>query len=333
MTHILLRFLPAALLFIMFSPFAAHAAVVYSATPLVIDIDVQARDITSRDITLKNTGDQPVTLYPTVNNISLSEGGGIEEFLPPVESDRTASLASWIEVSRLGVDLKPGETRTIPVTFRIHPEPKPGTYHAFIGFGYGRNRDEAEKQVASGQAPGTVVTLTIEEKTNTFLKLSRFIVDRFVTTANNQAAVYTFSNPGDEEVVPQGEIIFYDKRGEEIGMVKVNEERLSIPPGGEHVFKAHVPTDGLFGKYKAFLSVEYGSAQRGTVQDTSFFYVFPTKVLIMLFVLIVAVVGGTSWYVHKKYFDTDTDDTDRITVHIRDTKSTAQAHDLDLSKS
>lgn len=311
-----------------------YAAPIYSVSPLVIDVKVQPRDIIKKDITIKNTGTQPVTLYPTVNNISLKDGGDIQEFLQPVESDRTTSLSSWIEISRRGVDLQAGESVTIPLILRIAPDPVPDTYHAFIGFGNGGNRDEAEAQVKRGQAPGTIITLTIADDKVSFLKLSKFIISRFVTQPDNQAVTFTFINPGEEVLIPRGEIILYDGTGKEVGSVPVNDEHVSIQPGAEHTFTATVPIKGLFGKYKAFLSVEYGTTQRASLQDTSFFYIFPLKVISIVFGILLLVVICIAWYVHKRYLDDDItlDDSEHLTVHIRETASEARDHDLHISK-
>lgn len=324
-------FLSIVLFFLFSAP--VRADVTYTVSPLVIDEKLKPRDIITRTITLTNTGSQPITAFPTVNNISVTDGGKIQEFFPPVLSDRTASLASWIEIRRLGINIKPGESYDFEVILRITPQPKPGTYHAFIGFGYGRIRADAEAQVESGQAPGTVISVTIADKKNILLKLSGFIVDRFVTKVDNQAAVYTFKNPGEEALTPTGEIILYDSKGKEVSALSVNDEKIQIPPGGEHVFTASVPVDGLFGKYKAFLSVTYGDSQQGSVQDTSFFYVFPlTKILIVLGVVLLCTIFG-AWYFHKRYFDDDTDDSgDRLSFHVRDTVSEAKEHDVILVK-
>jgi hypothetical protein len=314
-------------------PFFSHAEPRYTVAPLVIDEELEARDIVTKQITITNVGTEPVTVYPTVNNISLTEGGAIEEFLSATLSDRTTSLATWIEISRRGIDVRGGETQTVDLTFRINPDPEPGTYHAFVGFGNGRNRDIAEEQVRTGRAPGVVVSITIAEKKLEFLKLSKFIVDRFVTSNANEAAVFTFTNPGDETLVPKGEIILYDNSGKEVGMLPVNNENVAIPPGGEHTFTAMVPTDGLFGKYKAFLSVEYGATQRGSVQDTNFFFIFPLKTLIIITIFIMLLVSLGAWFVHKKYLDdTDVDDSERLVFRIKDTPSEAKEHDVVLKK-
>jgi hypothetical protein len=312
----------------------AQATVSYSVAPLVIDEEVEIRDIIEKEITLTNTGDTPVTIYPTVNNIALSDGGTIQEFIPQVMSDQTTSLAAWIEISRAGIDLFAGKSKTITLTLRINPGAKPGEYHALVGFPYGGNRDEAERMLKRGDSAGTIVTATIVDKKTTLLKLSRFLVDRFVTSKNNTAASYTVRNPGDEPLIPKGEVIFYDSTGKEIGALPVNTENVEIPAGGEHTFAGAVPADGLFGKYKAFLSVEYGKGNVASVQDTTFFYVFPIKTTLIIVGVLSVIVIILSLYVHKRYFDEGVDDgSELLPVHIREADSDPQHHDIDLRAS
>ena len=312
---------------------SVYAAISYTVSPMVIDIESEARDIVSKSIILTNTGTQQVTVYPSVNNISVTDGGTIDTFLPPVESDRTQSLASWVEISRQGIDLQPGEVHTISITIRINPAPVAGTYHAFIGFGYGGNRDEAEAQVRNGQAPGMVLSVTIADKKLSLLKLSKFIIDTFVTDKNNQSAVFSFNNPGEEALTPTGEIIFYDNTGQEVASVPVNQEKISIPPGEDHVFTVHVPTEGNFGKHKAYLNVSYGTKQRATIQDTNFFYIIPLIPMLIIIFTTLFVVGFGAWYFHKKYLPPETfEDGERLFVHVREGVSDTKHHDIDLKK-
>ncbi len=309
----------------------AFAAVSYSVSPLVIDEEVEVRDIKSYTLTLVNNGDSPVTIYPTVNNISLSAGGTIEGFLPPVQSDQTSSLSTWIEIGRGGIDLFVGQTKTITLTLRINPNAKHGEYHALVGFPYGGNRDEAEKMLARGDAPGTVVSVSLDDKRTTLLKISRFLVDRFVTNSENSAATYLIKNPGEEPLTPTGEVVFYNNRGAEVGAVPVNPEKLSIMPGEEHIFTAGVPAKGLFGRYKAFLNVEYGIQNAASVQDTTFFYVIPLRTLLLSLGAILVIVILISLYVHRRYFDEVEDDgSEFLPVHIRMSASDPLHHDIDL---
>lgn len=313
-------------------PLYASASPAYTVTPLVVDVEAEARDIFERTITITNTGDAPVTLYPTVNNISIDDGGTIQQFYTPVESDRTASLASWIEISRAGINLKIGETRTVTLTLRVNPAPKPGVYHAFVGFGNGGNRDEAEKQIREGRAPGTIVTVTIKEDKNELLKLSHFLINRFITKAENEAAVYTIKNPGDTTLVPTGDVIIYDNRGREVSSLPVNPDKLEIAAGAEQKFTATMPVAGLFGKYKAFLSVEYGDNQIASVQDTAFFYVFPLKKILIVFGTLSLIMIVAAILLHRKYFNDVGDDSDTLVVHVREARSNPCEHDIDLKQ-
>ncbi len=313
----------------------AFASVSYTVSPLVINTEVEARDIISRSLTLTNTGTAPVTIYPTVNNIAIDAGGIIQEFISPSMSDRTNSLAAWIEISRAGIDLRVGESTTVTLTLRIPPNPVPGTYHALIGFGYGETRPEAERQVETGQAPGTIVSLTIVDKKREFLKLSRFNIARFITSVENQAASYIINNPGETPLTPKGDIIIYDNRGAEVLALAVNREQISIPPGENHTFTIEVPITSLFGKYKAFLDVEYGDAQRGAIQDTAFFYVFPMRVIGPAFALFAILAIILALFVHKRYVsDDDIDPSGAEYVHltVRESQSESCEHDIDLKQ-
>lgn len=310
----------------------AYAAPAYTVAPLVINEEAEARDIIKKDITLTNTGSQPVTIYPSVNNISLSDGGSISEFIPRVMSDSTASLAAWTEISRAGIQLATGESHTIPITFRIHPFPQPGEYHAFIGFGYGRTADDAKEMVTNGRAPGTVATITIVEEKSELLKLSQFFIDTFITASENESVEYVLTNPGDTPLVPSGDIIFYDGRGVEVASLPVNPDGNSLAPGEKKSFTATAPVDGLFGKYKGYLSVEYGDAQLASVQDTVFFYVLPLPTILTIFGVILALTILAAYFVHRRYFDNDEfEDADVLPVRVRESQSSAHERDVDLT--
>jgi len=115
-----------------------------------------------------------------------------------------------------------------------------------------------------------------------------------------------------------------------VATIPVNSEHVSIPSGEEHVFMSAIPIEGMFGKYKAFLSIEYGSTERASIQDTSFFYVFPLKKMLIILgiISIIAIIGA--WFFHKKYIPDEVDDSDQLTFHVRNSQSEAKDHDVNL---
>lgn len=300
-------------------------------SPLLIDHQAEARSIETDTITITNGTNAKIDIFPTVNNISLGANGGIEAFLTPTESDRTTSLSSWLEISRAPLELAPFASTTITLTLRVNPSPQSGIYHALVSFPIGKNRDEAEATVVRGGVPGVIVNVTIDENSTELMSLSQFSVDRFVVSPENEAVNYFVENTGDTETVPTGDIIIYNQRGEEVASIPVNPERKVLKAGESKTFITGVPLAGLVGKYKAYLSVQYGTTQRAQLQDTAYFYAIPWKKLIILFGGLALIAIALALVVHRRYAGDDgIDDSDPLPLHIRDSVSQAVHHDIDM---
>ncbi|MEN9920315.1 MAG: hypothetical protein RL538_208, partial [Candidatus Parcubacteria bacterium] len=86
--HTMKRFLGTlALAFILSSNVASAADL--SVSPLFLDLDSEARDIITKDITVTNNTGSKQIVYATVNEVAVDEGGKIMEFVSPAMSDRT----------------------------------------------------------------------------------------------------------------------------------------------------------------------------------------------------------------------------------------------------
>lgn len=313
----------------------AHASQ-YSVSPLIIDLELEKRDIVTKDITITNKDIRQIRLFASVNEVSLDDAGAIETFVPPsMTDDRTSSVTSWIQVSRKRIEIPPGESVTIPVTFKIHPDVTAGEYHAVVGFGEGSNQPQAQSQVMAGTAPGVVVRIGVDKVQNQFLRLERFAVERIITDNTEDAVRYVLQNPGNDPVTPAGEIIIYDNHGTEVGSLPVNPEGMTAEPGKKIEVTSGVPNDLGIGKYKAFLSVEYGENLTASVHDTAFFYVLPLKQLIMIFVGILVVTLGIALFIHRRYAGAEEYDDEMLAdvpLYVRSDRSESKDHDIDLSK-
>lgn len=308
-------------------------AVGVQVLPLVIDKTVGPRDIFTEIITLTNDQSYLLTVYPTINEVEADSSGGIKDLVSPVQDDRARSITSWVTLRQAGVDIKPGETIEIPISVSVNPKAAIGEYHAFIGFAGGRNRPEAETKVKNGIAPGVLLRLEIPDKTVERVAVDGFIVDRFVFSSADNTVTYTIKNPGDKSVVPSGEIIFYNTRGSEVGSTIVNPEKLVLEPKSALSFITTAPTSGVMGKYKAYLSVDYGSSQLASVYDTAFFYYVPWKQLwallggLALFSLILFLYLYRRLRAPAAFFDHAV-----LPFHIYSGKSDDIEHDINLKQ-
>ena len=318
------------LLFVIANPLQAAD---YSVAPLIIENTVEPRDMSEETVKITNTSDRKLRIFPTVNEITLGDEGEIKSFVPPSMSDNTTSITSWISVTRGRVEINPGETIKIPLTITVNPNAVAGEYHAFIGFAEGSKRDEAEALVMAGRAPGVVVRLSLVEKRSEYLRLNRFVIDRFVTNHEKATVSYELENVGGLPITPSGEIIFYNSRGEEIAAVPVNEAQKSIQANNTEKFSQSLPDVGTIGRRKALLNIEYGSSQRANLYDTTYFNVVPIIPLIVVFVLLLLLAILLVLYYHRRTNRPEEVDHEEVSVYVRKGTSTPQFdHDINLKK-
>jgi hypothetical protein len=314
-------------------PSAEAQVIKHKVTPRVIDVAVEPRDILTETITIENLAPHKITVYPSVNEVAVDAGGDVTEFTPRATADNAVTVTSWLSISRAGVELMPGATTSLPLSIKIHPGAPAGTYHAFIGFGWGRNRDVAEAQVANGSAPGVVVTLSVATERTEFLKLTDFTVDRFIVGAGTNAVQYTLENPGEAPLIPRGEIILSDGRGQEVGSIPVNPDGVQIAAGGERQFTQDVAASGFLGRYKAFLTADYGQAQVGSVYGTEYFYVAPWPRLVLLFAVLLVTIFLLTYWLHRRSASGGVDIEDgaaAIPLYVRPDRSADKDHDINL---
>jgi hypothetical protein len=315
-------------------PQPAAAAGTYTVTPRVIDRAVEQRDMVRETVTITNTSDRRVNVFPSVHGVEANATTSLRAPISPADPERTFNMTGWIEIPRGAVELMPGESATLPLAINVHPQAVPGEYHAVIGFGAGRNRPEAETKVAAGTAPSIVVRLEISDTSQEQLTLGTFTVDRFVFDSNNQSVTYVLENTGDGSVSPTGEIIFYNARGSEVGSVLVNPDELVLAPGQREMLTAQVPTDGVMGRYKAFLTISYGANQAASVYDTAFFYMVPWPQFLAFFVILLCIGTLVMVILHRRYRRPHlVADVTHLPVHVYEGTSESIEHDINLKQS
>ncbi len=306
----------------------------YTVSPPVIEHSVEARDMLEDSVRITNTGAVPVKIFPSVHPVSLGDDGSIKTFESPVMTDQPRNVTSWIAISRARVELQPGESIKIPVSITIHPNAVAGDYYAFIGFGSGDKRDEAETAVINGRAPGVIMRISTADTNNEYLRLHGFQIERYVTGAGAAPVTYELENIGDTPVTPQGEIILYDVRGREVGNLAINTDGRVLAPGDKVAFSGTLPDTGVYGRHKAFLNLEYGSTQRANLYDTTFFTVVPVRLILAIFgCLLFLSLVLTLLYLRRSRKATTHYDDESVAMYVRTgVHSNIKDHDINLKQ-
>lgn len=282
----------------------------FTVTPVVIDEKAKARDILKESVTLTNNTVRKLNVYTFVNNISTREGE--QEFLDPSKALHASSLANWIEISRGVIELLPQDIKKIDFLIRVNLRAKPGVYHALISFAEGSTRDIAKNKLSS--SPSVTVNLEIIEDVKEYLQLKKFVPDKTFFSSFPISFSYELENTGNRPLTPSGEIRIYNRRGEEVAVIEMNQEGTTLEP--DTTFQLAGLWQGSttsrtfanigqgakeFGRYKALLSLEYGVKQRGTLQDTVFFWVIPWQQVLIIFGGLAIIIILTTYFSHHRY--------------------------------
>lgn len=322
------------LLTLLVLPVFANASEI-NIRPFLIDETLAPRDTSQKLVTLTNDYEvRKAVLYATVNEITVDSTGEIKAFTSPAMVDRTTSVTSWIEVSRGRIEIPAGENREIPLLIKVHPFAEPGDYHVFVGFVEAPNRPKAEAIAMAGDAKGVIVKVTVADQRVDGLRISGFIIDRFVTGADKRLIEVEVENTGDLLSYPVGEIIFYDSRGIEQTSVPINTEGVSVAPGEIITLTSAIPLADDIGRYKANVALRYGENQAAALFDTTFFYLIPLHQLLIVFaglLLMTIFVALLFRRVFTSHDDEAEGDYDEVTMYVRDGhEKKPHEHDIDL---
>jgi hypothetical protein len=274
------------------------AAAEFTALPAIIDAKGKAREIIHQTITVENTSDRLLDIYPWVADLDAATGATGKTDLgggSPYDG-RATSISRWIEVTRGVISLLPDEKREIPVLIQIDLGARPAIYHGAIRFSMGPNRDAAEKNIA--ETAEVLVNIEVLEDKNIRLQLSSFAAVKNMFTGGLASFDYALENIGNRGVVPAGKVRIYDRSGQEVATVDVNADAKSIAPSKKELLAASWAADGRFGRYKALLDVSYGD--RGTLQDTVFFWVLPWQKVAGLFAALVVACVVVAVLLHSR---------------------------------
>lgn len=278
------------------TPTLAEGTADLSVSPVIISEKAKARDILKESIRLVNTSERSLSLYPSVIDVDPNEGGQGFDYADK-SSERAASLANWIELSRGVIELGPGEEREVPFVIRINLNADPGMYYAALEFYQGPTRDRAE-----GAPPLATVDVTVEVQADIkeVLQLGSFFTDSIFLSGDDVLFNYQIENIGNQTLKPTGEIRIYDRTGAEVASIPVNSEGATFSPEQKAQLAAVWSAAEGFGKYKAFLNLDYGDTQRASLQDTVFFWIVPWKQLGVAFVVGLLVVIFLVYYYHRR---------------------------------
>jgi hypothetical protein len=305
-------------------------------SPVLLDLELATRDISTHDVTITNPSDGKVYVYVTVNEISVDDAGARKEFITPSMDTRESSITSWVEITRGRIELDPGQTKTIPLTIKVHPYANEGTYHAFIGFIKEANRPAAEAKAMRGEGEGVLLKVALEEAGSESLRITSFTSKRFIVDDAERTLSLELKNEGTRTVTPTGEVVFYNSRGEEVNATAVNPTAQEFLSGETRTLQIDIPSIDTVGRFKANVTVRYGEENGQSVFDTTQFYLIPFMYMIITILAIVLLSGVITYLLRKMFYDElpeDDEDGKQVPLFVKGRRDhVAKDHDIHIQK-
>lgn len=247
--------------------------------PQVIDEQAKARDILEYSVKIKNLSDHQADLYALVSDLTEGETPNFQE---AGKLDKETSLAKWVRIKRGAIQIPPGGEAEIPLEVEVYLGAKPGKYHAIIVFSQGNNTVIAKENYLNTNQPRLNLNIEVVEDIVEKAQLTGFKTSRNIYLKLPVVFTANISNLGNRDTVPQGSILVYNRKGEEVAELPVNALGKKIAPDGSEEYTNTWDIKKGMGKYKAKIEIEYGSKDRRDLSDTVFFWILPLSFLIFI---------------------------------------------------
>lgn len=296
-----------------FAPVVAFAqssnALSLSVTPTLFEMAAMPQQAWSSNVKVINNNPYTLTVYASVVNFAPQGETGQGKLIPVFEeSSEGTTLAEWITITSDPIVIAPNTSEQVPFNVQVPDDAAPGGHFAAIMIGT-RPPDAGEGfRIKTSQV---VTSLFFVRIAGDVVEDGRVREFRTVKTFMQEPQVdfeVRFENQGNVHIQPQGEIVITNMWGKERGVIPINHKTNfgNVLPESirkfEFTWKGELSFSDI-GRYRAELTLAYGSDLRKFTTASTFFWVIPIKPLLtvlgVLFAIILFVVWAIKSYVRR----------------------------------
>jgi len=266
-----------------------------SVTPPLIQLTVGPGESWASSLKVINTNSYDVSYYASVVDFKAQGEQGEGTLIPLVAGASTTpnsySLASWITLSPEPVRIRAGSSGSIPFTVHVPMNAEPGGHYAAILVGTepgGVQLTGPSMRISSFVS--SLVFVKIRGETTERGRIREFRTERYVNDTPSADFILRFENTGNTHIQPQGDVVIYNMWGKKRGELAVNQNGNfgNVLPGTTRKFSFTWAgdTDLLdIGRYRAVVTLSYGSDGKQNISAAAYFWVVPTAP-------VAAILGG-----------------------------------------
>ena len=228
------------------------------------------------------------------------------------------SLVDWISIDKKVFNLKPNESKEVPLTIKVPADASPGSRFAIVFFATGAPADEKGQLNVSARV-GSLVFLTVPGDFRQTGEILNFRPNsRFLYQKEPIIFKFDFQNTGTVYFEPKGAITITNIFGKITDTIPV-EGQVVLPTGLKTITIAWPYNSWLFGIYKAHLAINVtGKGDIATADTTIYaFPILPSLGALGILIILILIL----WYIKKNF---------KFTVAKKESESTLNPEDKSL---
>lgn len=262
--------------------------------PPVLNLKADPGQTIKTTIYLRNVSRGDLIVSAESNDfVAAGEDGTPKIILNNDTASNPYSMKDWV-VPPAELRIVPKEIKTMSVKINVPSNASPGGHYAVLRF-TARAPSVSGQGVALSASLGSLMLLTVSGDLTQSMSVQQFSASHNGHTGKVfESAPINFTvkltNNGNVHEQPVGQITVTDMFGKKIATVNVNSPPKNVLPHSTRAFTASldktvIGNKKLFGRYKALLSVSYGTKQKVTSELT--FWVIPYRAIAVIIGLLI----------------------------------------------
>ncbi len=267
--------------------FLSQSVEAITVGPSLLEAEAEPGETLIQEIKLFNETNQPLTLYPVLENVLPKKETGQPQFLG---NEDVLGAARWISVPVEKITLKSGELKKVLLNIRV---PKllvqPGGRYAALFW-----TDQPPKNTGIGAVNrvGTIFLFKIKGQIKEELEIVSFEKEKDVLAFDLQV-----ENSGNTHLKPAGQLIISNWRHQPVKTIFINPLGQLILPQSRRQFRLPEENLGGWGKYSARAELYFGDNQKIYSSEINFWsapkrlrlYIFEFVTLALLALVIIKI--------------------------------------------
>ena len=286
----------------------AQSSVSLSVTPTLFDVSVEPGDLWQSSIRVINPNDQPLTVYIEPVNFTSQNERGVSNFIP-VQDDGELSgltLAEWIIPTVSSLTIEPQTAESVSFTVAVPTEAPPGGQYAalLVSTQPPVTAGDTGSQVRTTQVVSSLFFMRVEGEVIERGQIRSFRALHRVADRPQNEFQLRFENLGTVHLQPQGYISIYNMWGQRRGEIPINQSTQFGKVLPEGIRQFNFGWESAFslvdlGRYRAEVTVAYGSSDRAFVSAETYFWVIPVTGLVIVSSTLIFFVVLLTWLIRR----------------------------------